>query len=108
MKLDFRWGAAHHVQSVFLAGKSALTNDPRFTAVCAPPRFVEGAASTAEPLVMAAKVSGGKIGGDAWNSRPALETARRERDVRTRLPEKPQERFLLDRFAPDGPRIYRR
>jgi len=28
---------------------------------------------------MAAKVSGGKIVGDAWNSRPALEAVRTER-----------------------------
>jgi hypothetical protein len=32
-----------------------------------------------EPLVMAGKVSGGEILGDAWNSRPALEAVRRER-----------------------------
>ena len=60
------------------AVKGALTNDPNFTAVCAPPRFVEGAACTGEPLVMAGKVSGGEILGDAWNSRPALEAVRRE------------------------------
>jgi hypothetical protein len=32
-----------------------------------------------EPLVMAGKVSGGEILGDAWKSRPALETVRRAR-----------------------------
>lgn len=61
------------------AVKSALTNDPTFTAVCAPPRCVEGAVCTAEPLVMAGKLSGGEILGDAWNSRPALEAVRRKR-----------------------------
>jgi hypothetical protein len=60
----------HAEESVLRAVKSALANDPKFTAVCAPPRFVEGAACTSEPLVMAGKVSGGEILGDAWNSRP--------------------------------------
>ena len=69
----------HADESALRAVKSALANDPKFTAVCAPPRFVEGAASTSEPLVMVGKVSGGEIVGDAWNSRPALEAVRSER-----------------------------
>ncbi len=63
--------------SVLRAVKSALTNDPKFTAVCAPPRFVEGAGCAGEPLVMAGKVSGGEILGDAWNSRPALKAVQK-------------------------------
>ena len=69
----------HEEESVLRAVKSALTNDPKFTAVCAPPRFVEGAECAREPLVMAGKVSGGEIIGDACNSRPALEAVRAER-----------------------------
>lgn len=69
----------HADDSVLRGVKSALTNDPKFTAVCAPPRFVEGTTCTGEPLVMAGKVSGGEILGDAWNSRPALEAVRKER-----------------------------
>ena len=56
-----------------------FANDPKFTAVCVPPRFVEGTVCAAESLVMAGKVRGGQIVGDAWNSRPALEAVRRER-----------------------------
>jgi hypothetical protein len=77
VELDLRWGAAHHKESVFLAAKSGLTNHLKLIAVCAPPRFVKGAACTAEPPLMARKVSGGEIVGDAWNSRPALEAVRR-------------------------------
>jgi hypothetical protein len=79
---DFRSGAAedsHHEESVLRTVKGALTNDPRFTAVCAPPRSVEGTVCNAEALAMAGKVSGGEIVADAWNSRPALEAMRRER-----------------------------
>ena len=69
----------HADESVLRTVKSAFTNDPKFTAVCTPPRFVQGAACTSEPLVMAGKVSGGEIVGDAWNSRPALEAVQSEK-----------------------------
>jgi hypothetical protein len=62
----------HAAESVVREVKGALTGNPKFTAVCAPPRFVEGAACMGEPLVMAGKVSGGQIIGDARNARPPL------------------------------------
>jgi hypothetical protein len=71
----------HMDESVLRAVKNSLMGDPRFTAVCAPPRFVEGADCTGEPLVMVGNVSGGEIVGDAWNSRPALKAVRRGRGI---------------------------
>jgi hypothetical protein len=51
----------HADNGVLRAVKSALTNDPKFTAVCAPPSFVEGADCTGEPMVPAGNVNGGEI-----------------------------------------------
>ncbi len=62
-------------QIVLRRGESAFTSGPKFTSVCAPPRFVEGTVCTAEPLVMPGEVSGGEIVSGTWNSRSALEAA---------------------------------
>ena len=69
----------HADDGILRAAKAALANHPKFATVCAAPRFVEGATCSGEPLVMAGKISGGEILGDAWNSRPAREAVRRER-----------------------------
>jgi hypothetical protein len=53
--------------------KSALVESEAYRKVCARPNFVEGEQCTYEPLPAAGRIDyGGKLVGDAWNSREAL------------------------------------
>jgi hypothetical protein len=61
--------------------KAALKHHAEFATVCAPPRFVENAECSREPLILAGCVSpAGDLTGNAWNARPALGEVRRRRE----------------------------
>jgi len=66
--------------------KTALTENEGFKRVCANPMFVEGSSCSAEPLPDAGRIDAdGNIVGDAWASRSAHGTVKKERTTATEV-----------------------